>query len=84
MNPVGPSCARSPAAPPRIALLACGVFEQPIAHHACGATRIAKVRFLELGLPGEFCARLRENLDAVERMIFDPGLASFQTNRFSA
>jgi hypothetical protein len=36
--------------PPRMALLACRVFEREIALHAAGATHIAETRFFEVGL----------------------------------
>lgn len=53
---------------PRLALLACRVFEQEIALHARGAMHIAEVRFFEIGLhdrPDQLRVTLQENLDAV-------------------
>lgn len=55
--------------PPRIALLACNVFEGEIALHARGASHIAETRFFEIGLhdrPDTLRAALQENLDAVD------------------
>jgi hypothetical protein len=54
---------------PRIALLACRVFEREIALHARGATHLAEMRFFEMGLhdrPDHLRATLQENLDAVD------------------
>ena len=54
---------------PRLALLACGVFEQEIALHGRGATHIAETRFFEIGLhdrPDRLRATLQEHLDAVD------------------
>jgi hypothetical protein len=56
-------------APPRIALLACSVFEREIALHARGAKHIVETRFFEMGLhdrPDQLRARLQENLDGVD------------------
>jgi len=55
--------------PPKIALLACSVFEGEIALHARDAKHIAEVRFFEMGLhdrPDHLRAVLQENLDAVD------------------
>jgi len=54
---------------PRLALLACSVFEREITLHTCGAEHIAEVRFFEMGLhdrPDQLRATLQENLDAVD------------------
>src|ERR1017187_8715983 len=54
---------------PRLALLACSVFEKEIALFARGATHIAETRFFEMGLhdrPDQLRATLQENLDAVD------------------
>jgi hypothetical protein len=54
---------------PRIALLACSVFEREIALYARGAQHIAEVRFFEMGLhdrPDQLRAALQENLDTVD------------------
>lgn len=58
-----------PPAPPRIALLACSVFEREIALLAGGAAHIAETRQLEMGLhdrPDWLRAELQKNLDAVD------------------
>lgn len=58
-----------PILPPRIALLACSVFEREIALHAQEAKHIAEVRFFEMGLhdrPDRLRAVLRENLEALD------------------
>ena len=55
--------------PPKVALLACAVFEGEIALHARGATHIAETRFFEIGLhdrPDQLRAVLQENLNAVD------------------
>lgn len=54
--------------PPRLALLACNVFEDEIALHASGATHIVETRFFEIGLhdrPDQLRATLQENLNAM-------------------
>ena len=55
--------------PPRLALLACAVFEREIALHTADAKHIAETRFFEMGLhdrPDKLCAVLQENLEAVD------------------
>lgn len=55
--------------PPRLALLACNVFEDEIALHAQGAAHLAEIRFFEIGLhdrPDQLRATLQENLDALD------------------
>ncbi|HUC83961.1 MAG TPA: DUF1638 domain-containing protein [Candidatus Acidoferrales bacterium] len=55
--------------PPRLALLACSVFEREIAHHAVGADHILQSRFFEVGLhdrPERLRGILQENLEAVD------------------
>jgi len=55
--------------PPRIALLACRVFEQEIALHAVGAGHIVETRFFEVGLhdrPDVLRATLQAELQLVE------------------
>jgi hypothetical protein len=55
--------------PPRLALLACNVFEDEIALHARGATHIVETRFFEIGLhdrPDQLRATLQENLNAMD------------------
>jgi len=57
------------SSPPRIALLACSVFEREIALHAAGANHIVEVRYFEMGLhdnPGHMRTVLQEQLDAVD------------------
>lgn len=59
----------SEQAPPRLALLACKVFEEEIALHAHGADHIVETRFFEIGLhdcPDQLRSTLQENLDAVD------------------
>jgi hypothetical protein len=54
---------------PRIALLACSVFEREIALYGRGARHIAEARFFEMGLherPDQLRAILQENFDAVD------------------
>jgi hypothetical protein len=54
---------------PRIALLACSVFEREIALHGRGAGHIAETRFFEMGLhdqPDHLRSILQENLEAVD------------------
>ncbi|HKI69945.1 MAG TPA: DUF1638 domain-containing protein, partial [Verrucomicrobiae bacterium] len=54
---------------PRIALLACSVFDGEIALHACGAEHIAEIRFFEIGLhdrPGQLRSILQQNLDSLD------------------
>lgn len=54
---------------PRIALLACSVFEQEIALHAQGGSHIAETRFFEMGLhdrPEQLRSALQASLDAVD------------------
>ena len=55
--------------PPRLALLACNVFEGEIALHAGDATHIVETRIFEIGLhdrPERLRATLQENLDALD------------------
>ena len=55
--------------PPRVALLACAVFEKEIALLTRGASHIAEVRFFEMGLhdrPDQLRATLQKNLDAMD------------------
>lgn len=55
--------------PPRLALLACSVFEREIARLATGAGHIVETRFYEMGLhdrPDQLRVVLQENLEAVE------------------
>ena len=64
-----PSASKRVAGAPRIALLACSVFEGEIAWHARGAEHLAEIRFFEIGLhdrPDRLRAKLQENLDAVD------------------
>jgi hypothetical protein len=59
----------SDVGPPRIALLACSVFEREIAHFARDASHIAETRFFEMGLhdrPDQLRATLRQNLEALD------------------
>jgi hypothetical protein len=54
---------------PKIALLACNVFEQEIAIHARGAAHIVETRFFEIGLhdrPDRLRTTLQQNLDEVD------------------
>ncbi len=54
---------------PKIALLACSVFEREIALHGRAAPHIAEVRFFEVGLherPDLLRATLQENLDKMD------------------
>jgi len=54
--------------PPRIALLACSVFEREIALHSAGASHIAEVRFFEMGLhdrPDQMRIVLQAQLEAL-------------------
>jgi hypothetical protein len=54
---------------PRIALLACSVFESEIALYARGAAHIVETRWFEMGLhdrPNRLRAMLQENLGALE------------------
>jgi hypothetical protein len=54
---------------PRIALLACSVFEREIALHARDASHLVEKRFFEIGLhdrPGQMRAILQQHLDAVD------------------
>lgn len=56
-------------APPRMALLACRVFEDEIATHGGGAPHIVLTRFLEIGLhdqPDGLRAALQAEIDAVD------------------
>ena len=56
-------------AAPRIALLACAVFEREIALLSKGAQNIAETRFFEMGLhdrPDELRTVLQENLDSLD------------------
>jgi len=55
--------------PPRLALLACSVFEREIALFTHGAEHIAETRWFEMGLhdrPDRLRVTLQENLDAVD------------------
>ncbi|MGD0745738.1 MAG: DUF1638 domain-containing protein [Verrucomicrobiota bacterium] len=64
-----PRTGKNAPATPRIALLACSVFEREIALHARGANHVAEVRFFEMGLhdrPDELRATLQLNLEAVD------------------
>ncbi len=54
---------------PRLALLACSVFEREIALWARGATHIAEVRYFEMGLhdrPDQIRVQLQERLDEMD------------------
>jgi len=54
---------------PRIALLACRVFEREIALHTAGASHIAETRFFEVGLhdrPDKLRETLQEALDGLD------------------
>lgn len=67
MNTPAPPPARGPL--PRVALLACRVFEREIALHAAGATHIVETRFFDVGLhdrPNQLRATLQGALDSVE------------------
>jgi hypothetical protein len=60
---------KSATGAPRIALLACSVFEREIALYGRGARHIAETRFFEMGLhdrPDHLRATLQENLDAMD------------------
>jgi len=62
-----PSAGQS--APPRMALLACSVFEKEIELHAAGAAHILETRWFEIGLhdqPDRLRATLQKELEAVE------------------
>jgi len=55
--------------PPRIALLACSVFEREIALHTRDADHLAEVRFFEMGLhdqPDRLRATLQENINTLD------------------
>lgn len=55
--------------PPRIALLACSVFEREIALHTRDARHIAEIRWFEMGLhdrPDQMRITLQENLAAMD------------------
>jgi hypothetical protein len=55
--------------PPRIALLACSVFEREIALYGKASPHIAEARFFEMGLhdrPDQLRATLQENLNALD------------------
>jgi hypothetical protein len=55
--------------PPRMALLACRVFEQEIALHGAGAAHIVETRFFEIGLhdyPDQLRSNLQDALLALE------------------
>jgi hypothetical protein len=57
------------AGAPRIALLACSVFEREIALYGRGGNHLAEIRFLEMGLhdrPDQLRAILQQNLDEVD------------------
>lgn len=57
------------SAPPRIALLACSVFEREIALLASSASHIAEIRWFEMGLhdqPGQMRVILQESLNALD------------------
>lgn len=59
----------SAAGPPKLALLACRVFEREIALLARGANHLVETRFFEIGLhdrPGQLRATLQAELDAVD------------------
>lgn len=66
--PVSTECALST---PRIAVLACSVFEREIALHAAHAHHIADIRFFEMGLhdqPTVLRGRLQANLDDLNQL----------------
>ena len=69
-SPILSSCLRKMSPPiPRIALLACKVFEREIALHAAGASHIAETRLFEVGLhdrPDQLRETLQEALDAFD------------------
>lgn len=55
--------------PPRIAIVSCRVFEQELSLHARGASHIAEVRFLEVGLhdhPPGLRSSLQAEIDALD------------------
>ena len=59
----------TPTGLPRIALLACSVFEQEIALYAKADNNLVEKRFFEMGLhdrPNQLRARLQESLDLVD------------------
>jgi hypothetical protein len=61
----------TPSSPPRIALLACRVFEAEIALHGGGAPHVVATRFLEIGLhdhPDNLRAALQLEIDAFDQM----------------
>src|SRR5579863_380122 len=64
-----PAPIESALSTPRIAVLACSVFEREIALLAAGATHIAETRFFEIGLhdhPSVLRAKLQANLDDLD------------------
>jgi len=68
MNNVPPTATQASFAP-RIALLACSVFEREIELHLRGAQHLAEQRFFEMGLhdrPDQLRATLQQNLEAVD------------------
>ena len=65
------SLAIQPSTPklPRLALLACQVFEREIALHTAGASHILETRFFEVGLhdrPDQLRAKLQAELNSIE------------------
>ena len=61
----------SPTTPPRVALLACSVFESEIAVHASQTTGVTITRFLEMGLhdrPDRLRAALQEEITALDAL----------------
>jgi len=68
MSILAPANQCAPSAP-RIALLACSVFEREIALYGRGSPHIAEARFFDIGLhdrPDQLRATLQENLEAVD------------------
>lgn len=66
---MSPECQRHP---PKIALLACSVFEKEIALYAASAPHIVESRWLEMGLhdqPDRLRATLQAELSAVEERV---------------
>jgi len=66
---INPQKHPSTCPPPRLALMACSVFEREIALHAAGATHIVETRWFEMGLhdcPDQLRNTLQENLDILD------------------
>lgn len=64
-----PAPAGRAAEPPRLAVLACSVFEREIALLAAGAAHIVETRWFEIGLhdqPGQLRATLQESIDVLD------------------